>query len=119
MLDLTKPVQTLDGRKARILCTDLEGDDGYTIVAAVHHSKHVEDVHRYTRGGVWSKGKASGLDLVNVHEKVRVKGWLNINEDGGMHFLPETDRGTANLYARKNRIACVEIDMEVEKGHGL
>lgn len=35
MLDLTKPIQTRDGRQVRILCTDLKRDDDYKIVATV------------------------------------------------------------------------------------
>ena len=85
-VDFSRPVQTRDGRKVRILCTDLNNGDG-TVVAAVEWGSG-EAIVQYS-GGQYSGGKAekvlisgqdvsfksSTTDLVNVPEKI--KGWRN------------------------------------------
>ena len=65
--DLSKPFQTRDGRKARIICTDKKGD--YPIVALVE-SNGSEDVLSYTKKGFYYGDNESynscPLDLVNI-----------------------------------------------------
>ena len=78
-LDLTKPVQTRDGRKARILCTDLMSEGRkYPIMAAVrYHAESFESLYVYTRDGKYLVGvNEDPRDLINVpvvrHEFVNV-----------------------------------------------
>lgn len=66
--DPTKPVQTRDGRPARIICTDRK-DDGWPIVAiyADNSAGRTEGVGCYTREGRFGDyGSDNRLDLVNV-----------------------------------------------------
>ena len=66
--DPTKPVQTRDGRKARILCTDAKG--GQPIVALVTtFDNEAEHVVRFrSDGGCYSRGADPVHDLINVPE---------------------------------------------------
>lgn len=68
--DPTKPVQTRDGRKARILATDLRSDTGETIVAVWMDSDGLEEVGSFHSDGAYlSDGRASGEDLLNITER--------------------------------------------------
>jgi hypothetical protein len=70
--DLTKPVQTRDGRKARIICTDRKGDN-YSIIAlvtSVYDGEEDEDTNMYTTEGLyWCDGQITDLDLINIPER--------------------------------------------------
>lgn len=69
MLDLTKPVQTKSGRKARILCCDREGEKPIVALVGYQHSRSKgEDVLYYHPDGMFA-GTASEYDLVNIPER--------------------------------------------------
>ena len=65
MLDINKPIQTRDGRKARIICTDRAGEDEDTIVALIGKD---EDPYTYRSDGSYSEN-CQPADLINVPEK--------------------------------------------------
>lgn len=65
MIDFTKPVQTRDGRKVRILATDARTD--YPVVGLVEQPVGIESTESWTLEGSWySNGRLSSYDLVNV-----------------------------------------------------
>jgi hypothetical protein len=68
-IDLNKPVQTRDGRKVRIVATDVKGV--YPIIALVE-ADDCEDVNTYTADGYYFSGgdEETDDDLVNVVERV-------------------------------------------------
>lgn len=70
--DPTKPVQTRDGRKARIVCTDRVG---HTNLVALVMTDYFEAVYSYYSTGKHISGN-DGADLVNVPEKR----WVNLYE---------------------------------------
>lgn len=65
-LDPTKPVQTEDGRPARILCTDV--DNPRSLVAAVRVKGGERALVYYPNGRLWESSKSDD-DLINVPEK--------------------------------------------------
>lgn len=68
--DPTKPVETRDGRKARILATDYRGEMGRGIVALVlDEQTGVEEAQTYDLHGRYLEGSTTtdDRDLVNVH----------------------------------------------------
>ena len=74
-VDFSKPVQTRDGRKARILCTDADNPDG-SVVALVEYAKGhphegKEACVNYYPDGSYVRGYCytSASDLVNVPER--------------------------------------------------
>lgn len=62
-LDTTKPVQTRDGRAARIICVDRKGD--YSIIALVE-SPDGENLISCSSEGNWHLGNNGCLDLINI-----------------------------------------------------
>ena len=75
-----KPVCTRDGRKARILCFDLDNED-YKIAAAISMDNHKgEKVETYTIDGRCEDiNIKKSLDLMMVSGKK--KGWINVYRD--------------------------------------
>lgn len=72
-----KPIYTRDGRKARILCYDLKGVEGYPIVAAIEtHDYLAESISAYDRNGRFDHDKENNNDLMILLEKK--EGWINI-----------------------------------------
>lgn len=75
-LDLTKPVQTHDGRKARIICTDVKGaSNEQSILALVEQWGTAEAVFWYRKDGT-TKYSGSNSFLTNVPEKI--ERWINV-----------------------------------------
>jgi hypothetical protein len=77
--DVTKPVQTRDGRKARIICTDRDHIDG-SIVALIQQSngphEGEETILSHFKDGCWTtpNGKPHSNDLINI--PVKKTGWM-------------------------------------------
>jgi hypothetical protein len=68
--DPTKPVQTRDGRKARIVCTDRAGSD-YPIIALIMENNDIEICYIYAiNGHFWGNESGHRLDLINVPERI-------------------------------------------------
>lgn len=67
-LDLTKPVRTRDGRKARIVCTDVDDGTEYPILALVKSRLNgKEESYSYRICGSYSvRAVEDPSDLVNV-----------------------------------------------------
>jgi len=68
--DPTKPIQTRDGRKARILCTDLKGRGLYTLVATILNPDG-EFVNTFTNEGsiLYGSDSLRNSDLVNIPQR--------------------------------------------------
>jgi len=64
--DPTKPVQTRDGRKARIICTDKKSIS--TIVALVEDENGEEGIISYLGSGTVFINGESPVDLINIEE---------------------------------------------------
>ena len=75
--DPTKPVQTRDGRPARIICTDRITDMEGAIIALISCGA-VEAVWTYNQNGIvsYNQGHETKNDLVNV--PVRTSTWENV-----------------------------------------
>jgi hypothetical protein len=109
-LDLNKPVQTRDGRKARIICTDRKSVM-YQVVALVESSDGSEEgACSYTKTGQYHAGYQDQSDLVNVPEKRTV--YLNMYEDGREIRIHKT-REAADKSAAESREACVKVPYTV------
>ena len=70
----SQKVMTRDGRKARIVCTDMKNKQ--PILALITEGNR-EDIHFYSQNGVWCNDFLNHkLDLVFAPTKK--KGWINI-----------------------------------------
>lgn len=67
-LDLTKPVQTRDGRPVRILATDLRSE--YPVTGIISHPGY-DEVETWTLDGAFVSSDEHPDDLVNVPETVK------------------------------------------------
>ena len=102
MIDFTKPVQTRDGRKVRVLCTD--GPRPYSICGYI--GSNVSPSTWRVDGSLVSCRGPDKADLINVPE-TRV-GWVNMYPK-----YPHTTRAAADDSADPTRIACVRVTYEV------
>ena len=108
-----KPVCTRDGRKARIICFDYNGETGdYPIVALVHYNKGnkcYERVLKYTSDGVFNKyGDCQhNYDLMMLPEKK--EGWYNVYKSCIYSTKEEAERvGKTNC----NFIKTIKVEWE-------
>lgn len=113
--DPTKPVQTRDGRPARILATDLKSSHG-AIVAIVNTEGEERAIHFHASGHYFTETE-SAIDLVNVPEKRTIEFWLNVYPDILAHR--HDSKKAADLCASKHRIACIHIKQDFVEGEGL
>ena len=114
--DPSKPVQTRDGRPARIICTDAKGPR--VMVALVDCSTH-EEARAYYSNGSRSNGMSfvNQDDLVNTPETKSLKRWLNVDEDGTVKAY--ASRQYADEWASDDRVACLLRTFEYKVGDGL
>ena len=70
----SQKVMTRDGRKARIVCTDMKNKQP---VLALITEGNREDIHFYSQNGVWCNDFPNHkLDL--VFAPIKKEGWINI-----------------------------------------
>jgi len=111
--DPKKPVQTRDGRPARIVCRDAKGS--YPIVAMIEIDGE-EQPKTYTADGKFDRFGGLPLDLINIPTKRT--GWVNVYPpyEGSMQIAFLSDayrtREEADKDAAECRIACVQIEWE-------
>lgn len=88
-IDLTKPVQTRDGRKARILCTDMVNPH-YPVAAVVTFADGIEVARMYTRDGYFGRfvDSLSANDLVNVPPEPQVE-WRKHDRESACDLYKE------------------------------
>ena len=119
-LDPTKPVQTRDGRHARIITTT--ADNGlYPVIALVQDLPNApcESLQSFTSAGRFSAlGGWTDKDLLNVPVKHTVEFWVNFYENPGKHALHES-RDFADRCAGVGRIACKKVTLTYTEGEGL
>lgn len=84
-LDLTKPVQTRDGRPVRILCADARFGAGYTIVGLIDNGGADAWCSWKPSGFAFQDGMERNYDLINVPPKP-VKYYVDVfsNQCGGI-----------------------------------
>lgn len=113
--DTTKPVQTRDGRKARIICTDAKGK--YPLVALVDTEEN-EMALNYLQNGKFFSDREHNNDLVNIPETKTVEFWVNVYNDGEVGNAWRTKEDAigcrdVGLFAVK------KVTIEVKEGEGL
>ena len=70
----SQKVMTRDGRKVRIVCTDMKNEQP---ILALITERNREDIHFYYQNGVWCNDFPNHkLDL--VFAPIKKKGWINI-----------------------------------------
>ena len=111
MIDLNKPLETRDGKKVRMLCTDAKGK--YPVVGLIHYPNE-DRARTWTKEGKFSFNGERKNDLVNVSEKITK--WINIYPCR-MFTSYDSKEKADNVANNWGRIACIKI--EFKKGEGL
>jgi len=116
-LDLTKPLQTRDGRPAKFL-HKLDTPNQYPVTCVVNFGiKMMEFTGHFTELGEHNAGSVSKYDLINVPVKHVREYWVNLYRGrlGAIH----TSKPDSDSSASHDRIACKKITIEFEEGEGL
>jgi hypothetical protein len=101
--DPAKPVQTRDGRKARIICTDSKASPHYPLLALVGKQDGSEIILSFTPGGAYQLGTTGVADdLVNIPEETVL--YVNVYPQGYVESTSIPHNSTD-----ANRVACVRV----------
>ena len=112
-LDLTKPLQTRDGRPAKFL-HKLDNPNSLYPISCVVGDPGKETVEHYSSTGEFcaNQHQVNANDLINVPVKHVREYWVNLytNDEGGLHRT----KGIADANAVGGRLACKKITIEFE-----
>ena len=93
MVDWTRPVQTRDGRKARVLCTNKVGGQPVVVLVEVCSEETIQTVN--IDGSFHNnEGARSNYDIMNIPEKRTLEGWFNIKPETnytGLFYIDKED----------------------------
>ena len=110
-IDFTRPLQTRDGRKVRLLCTDAH--EPYPVMVLYEDTKQVS---ARTSDGKFLEGINSPADLMNVPEEFTVDLWVNVSGDGNIGFGHST-KERALAWRGSSSNAILHIQRTVPVGH--
>ena len=112
------PVKLVNGEEAWIDAIN-EGQEDWRYTGRVrNHADHWTACGWHENGRFMFAGKDHECNIAPPpKKKVRVRRWLNIDADGTVSFYDL--RGKADMHRFSDRIACKEIDIEIEEGEGL
>lgn len=121
MIDPKKQYKTRDGREVRIYAVD--GGGRLPVHGAASRDGKTWVQESWSIGGEWAPDDlaATPMDLIEVRPRIQRKVWVNVyrgRETIGMTIHDERDEAD-DYVDHEPRIACVEIDIDVEEGHGL
>lgn len=110
VVDFTKPVTTRDGRKVRILCTNVAKTD-YPILGLVTYRDGSEGINQWLPDGrAYNTLKGTGSDLINPP----VKKYINLFPDGANRmYFDSREEAEASGRASKNAgyIKTIEVEL--------
>lgn len=104
-VDWTKPIQTVGGLPARVVCTDMKGH--YPILVLVEKGG-VESTGLRTLEGRIYDNSFGDRDIINVPPRKMVH-YLNVYR-GGLALGIHPNREKADLSAAPGRVACVRVE---------
>lgn len=107
-----KPVCTRDGRKARIICTNVNNDKPIVAVISYENGKETYPYTFYSNGLNMDNKVLSNTDLMMYYEKK--EGWLNIYKKGEVRYIGELHPSVeeAEKQANERCVATVRIEWE-------
>ena len=111
MIDINKKYRTRDGREVRIYATD-GGQCGTLIHGAVFDNVCWGSLVWNSDGSKYS-WREDSLDLIEVRPRHKRTVWVNVYPD---EVFTHHHQRVPN---RKDRIACVKVELDFEEGEGL
>ena len=113
-IDITKVKTQRNGTPVSQLVRFKINGDGNDVIAGVSGDR----VRHWHSDGSWVFNTEYPMDLDLVEAKPLIKGWLNVYRRGcGVFSSIYPTRGLADSQARRDRLACIPID--VADGEGL
>lgn len=117
MISMNKKYRTRDGREVRIYAVD--GEENYPVHGAVKNAEW-SICYWIPHGKACSSTIENRLDLIEVKPRIKRKIWINwYRRDDGAEVLEASMSKAEACDVGTACIACVEIDIDVEEGHGL
>ena len=80
----SRKVVTRDGRRVRIICTDMKSTT-YPVVALIENGSGYEQLTTFSKNGEYAVNESSRSDLFFAPEKH--EGWVNIYKEGTNRYL--------------------------------
>ena len=80
----SRKVVTRDGRRVRVICTDMKSTT-YPVVALIENGSDYEQLTTFSKNGEYAVNESSRSDLFFAPEKH--EGWVNIYEEGTNRYL--------------------------------
>ena len=114
MIDINKKYRTRDGREVHIYATDGGGRN------PIHGSVKDEDgwiLLFWPKSGRYFEDEDYRIDLIEVKPRIKQRVWINVYPDhclGAYH-----EKRQADEQAMPHRIGCVQVEIDIEEGHGL
>ena len=111
----SRKVVTRDGRKARIICTDMKSTT-YPVVALIEDGSGYEHLFTFSKNGEYAVNESSRSDLFFAPEKG--EGWINIyrNSDSGHTYAGAVYDSKEDAEKRKiideNYVTTIKIEWE-------
>ena len=110
----SRRVVTRDGRKARIICTDMKSTT-YPVVALIENGTGYEQLTTCSKNGEYAVNESSRSDLFFAPEKH--EGWVNVSREeygyeGGLIYDSKED---AEKIAKVNKCCVATIKIEWEE----
>jgi len=113
MISKDKQYRTRDGREVRIYATD----GG---MKRIHGA--IKTTDGWLQNGWYSDGRDqyghNQCDLIEVKPRHKRTVWVNVFSDFAIS-VGFASKERADLYADKNRIACIRVDLDFQEGEGL
>ena len=120
MIDWDKPIETLDGRPARVAVRDRKTEIGTThiVLAEVDGRSEEEALFLFETGSYSAGGKPV---IRNKRREVEATIFCNVYVYGSdiVDVWTYTTRAKADAMATTSRFACIEINRTVTEGEGL
>lgn len=123
-LDWTKPIQTRDGKKARLVCSDLRSLQPYIVAIETTMVDKPEYIGQHSSDGRYSEDNMEcGRDIINVPEvpkpkkRIQLEYWVNLYKGGdGLYYVERlfASSDAADSSGYSHRIKCVRIVIDEE-----
>ena len=111
----SRKVVTRDGRKVRIICTDMKSTT-YPVVALIENGSDYEQLTTFSKNGEYAVNESSRSDLFFAPEKR--EGWINVYRysDGGHAYAGAVYDSKEDAEKRKiideNYVTTIKIEWE-------
>ena len=116
MIDPKRTYRTRDGRDVRIYAVD--GGSEFCVHGAIRDSRGAWEARQWPADGRLAGLMAAACDLIEVKPRIKRKVWVNVYQ-GELPEVAHPSKREADCFSNEARIACVEIEIDVEEGHGL